>query len=81
MDGKIKITLNILTIAPLAINVQSELIISMLEYKPTPKVAAKNVKALTTMDFALVWQAIATASLFPAPASRSLRYLVVINIA
>ena len=49
-----KITLNILIIAPLAINVQSELIISILEYSPTPKVAAKKVRALTTMDFALV---------------------------
>lgn len=70
-----------LIIAPLAIRVQSELIISMLEYIPTPNVAAKNVRALTRMDFALVWQATATASLFSAPALLSLRYLVVISIA
>ena len=36
-------------------------IISILEYNPTPKVAAKNVRALTTIDFALVWQAMSTA--------------------
>ena len=54
IEGRMKITLNILIIAPLAINVQSELIISILEYSPTPKVAAKKVRALTTMDFALV---------------------------
>lgn len=45
-----KITTNILIIAPLAIREHRELIISIFEYIPTPNVAAKKLKALTIMD-------------------------------
>ena len=45
-----KITVIILTIAPLAISVQRELIISTFEYTPTPKVAAKKDSALIMTD-------------------------------
>ena len=44
-----KIT-NILIIAPLAIRVHNELIISISDTIPTPAVAAKNVNALVTID-------------------------------
>ena len=47
--------------APLAINVQSELIIFMFEYKPTPNVAAKKDIAETSMDLALAFTASDTA--------------------
>ncbi|MCL0202072.1 hypothetical protein M2T62_30415, partial [Klebsiella pneumoniae] len=81
MDGNMKITDTILISAPLAISVQRELIISMFEYNPTPKVAAKKDNALTTIDFTLLWHAIVTASLFSTPSYRSFLYLVVISIA
>ena len=54
MEGRTKITVTILIRAPLAISVHRELIMSMLEYSPTPKVAAKKDNALTTMDFMLL---------------------------
>ena len=41
-DGSTNITTIILTIAPLAISEQREPIISTLEIRPTPNVAAKN---------------------------------------
>lgn len=50
MAGKIKITTHMLMRAPLAIKMHSELIISILEYMPTPKVAAKKLRALTNTD-------------------------------
>ena len=81
MDGRVKITDTMLISAPRAIRVHRELIISMLEYRPTPKVAAKKDKALTRIDFTLLWQAMATASFFYIPSNRSLRYLVVISMA
>ena len=81
MEGSIQITDTILISAPRAIRVQSELIMSILEYRPTPKVAAKKDNALTTMDFTLIWQAIVTASFYSTPARRSFLYLVVIRIA
>ena len=67
--------------APLDISTHRELIMSMLEYNPTPKVAAKNDSADTMMDFALVSTASQTASFFSMPAVRFLRNLVVIRIA
>lgn len=51
IDGKIKITVNMLIIAPRDINIQRDEIISIFEYNPTPTVAAKNPKALTIIDF------------------------------
>ena len=48
--GRIKITTNILIIAPRDINEQSELIMSIVEYNPTPKVAAKKLNALPITD-------------------------------
>ena len=64
MDGRIKITHAIDISAPLAINVQRELIISIFEYKPTPNVAAKNDIAETSMDLALALTASDTALCF-----------------
>ena len=49
-DGSMNITTSRLTMAPLAISVHSELIISMSEYMPTPNVAAKKLSALTTTE-------------------------------
>ena len=62
-----RITAAMLISAPRAIRVHRELIISILEYKPTPKVAAKKDSALTIMDFMLLWQASATAVIFSTP--------------
>ena len=67
MEGKMKITDTILISAPRAIRVHNELIISMLEYHPTQKDAAKQDNALTTMDLTLLWQATVTASRFSIP--------------
>lgn len=50
MLGRIKITTIILMIAPRAISIHNEPIISMLEYNPTPNVAAKKLSALTMID-------------------------------
>ena len=49
-EGSINNTTNMLISAPRAIKVQRELIISISEKSPTPKVAAKKLKALTIMD-------------------------------
>ena len=49
-DGSMKITTNILIIAPRAISVQSEPIISTEAIHPTPNVAAKKPSALTIID-------------------------------
>lgn len=70
--GNIHITQNILTMAPLAINRQRELIISILEYTPTPNVAPKNVHALTITDFIVAVRASFAASFFSFPLARSL---------
>ena len=67
--------------APLDINVHNELIISMLEYMPTPNVEAKNASALTMTDFALSLTASVTAFLTGTPAVRLRLYFVVIRIA
>ena len=50
MDGRMKITTNILMIAPRAIRIHRELIISILEYMPTPKVAAKKLAEAAKTD-------------------------------
>ena len=50
IDGNTKITTIILIIAPLAIRIHSELIMSIFEYSPTPIVAAKKLNALTMID-------------------------------
>ena len=44
IDGNTKMTTIILMIAPLAINIHNELIISIFEYNPTPIVAAKETQ-------------------------------------
>ena len=66
MDGRMKITTNILMIAPRA-RIQRELIISILEYMPTPKVAAKKLSALTMIDWMELRSAVAIASFLSAP--------------
>ena len=55
-----------LMIAPRAISEQSELIISIFEYNPTPNVAAKKLSALTITDCIELRSAV-TASSFFAP--------------
>ena len=57
-DGRIKITVNILIIAPRAIRLQRAEIISMSEYSPTPNVAAKNPSADTITELMEVESAI-----------------------
>ena len=79
--GSIKATTRKLMIAPLASSTHRELIISMLEYKPTPKVAAKKLSALTNTDWMEPSSADATASRFDAPPYRAFLYLFVIRIA
>ena len=54
-------------IAPLAIRIHSELIISIFEYNPTPIVAAKKLSALTMIDCADAQCAVVIASYFSAP--------------
>ena len=81
MDGRTKITTSILISAPLAIKLHKELIISMFEYRPTPKVAAKNPKALTKTDWMDLDKASVTASLFSIPLYLFFLYLFVIRIA
>ena len=51
MAGNIQITTIVLIIAPLDSRVQIELIISISEYIPTPKVAAKKLTPLIKIDF------------------------------
>ena len=70
--GRTQITMTILTIAPRASNVQIELIISILEYRHTPNVAAKKHRPLVTIDLILVLCAIAIASFLFAQFRRSL---------
>ena len=69
--GKMKITTNILMIAPRAIKEHRDAIMSTLEIKPTPKVAAKNPNALTTIEGMEVYNAICTASFLVLPSKRS----------
>ena len=81
IDGNTKMTTIILMIAPLAINIHNELIISIFEYNPTPIVAAKKLSALTMIDCADARCAVVIESYFSAPCLRSLLYLVVMSIA
>ena len=67
--------------APLASSMHNALIMSMLEYRPTPKVAAKKLSALTATDCMEPLTAAVTASFFYAPRLRSRLYLFVIRIA
>ena len=80
-DGSMKITTNILIIAPRAISVQSEPIISTEAIHPTPNVAAKKPSALTIIDGIDVERAIWIASFLAYPWLLSFFYLVVIRIA
>jgi len=66
-DGSMKITTNILIIAPRAISVQSEPIISTEAIHPTPNVAAKKPSALTIIDGIDVERAIWIASFLAYP--------------
>ncbi len=68
-------------IAPLDIKVQSEPIISILEYAPTPNVAPKKHKPLTAIEPIDVPNASSTASCFALPCFLADTYLVVIKIA
>ena len=68
-------------IAPLAMREQRELIISIFEYIPTPKVAAKKLNALTMIDWIDPSSAVVIASFFSAPLLLALLYLFVIRIA
>ena len=69
--GRKNTTQNILTIAPLAISMHIELMISMSEYTATPKVAAKSPSPLTIIDGIDVESAVLTASVLPRPDVRS----------
>ena len=80
-DGSMKITTNILIIAPRAISVQSEPIISTEAIHPTPNVAAKKPSALTIIDGIDVERAIWIASFLAYPWLLYFLYLVVIRIA
>ena len=80
-DGSINITTNILMIAPRAMSIHNDEIISTLAIIPTPKVAAKNPRALTITYGIDVPSAIDMASFLLSPAALSLLYLVVIRIA
>ena len=79
--GNTKITHNILTMAPRAIRLHIELIISISEYTATPKVAAKKPNALTIIDGIDVSNAVVTEFFLSFPSERSRLYLVVINMA
>ena len=79
--GSTRSTTHILISAPLAIRLQSDAIMSMLDISPTPNVAEKKLRALTITDFMLVDKAILVASFLSCPAVLSLIYLVVIRIA
>ena len=68
-------------IAPRAIIVQSEAIISTLAIIPTPNVAAKKPSALTIIDGIDVPSAIYIDSFLVFPAALSLLYPVAIRIA
>lgn len=80
-EGRISITTNMLMMAPLAINMHKDEIISMLASIPTPNVAAKNPSALTIIEGIDVARAMVTDSFLVLPAYLSLLYLVVISIA
>ena len=71
--GRNSNTAHMLISAPLAINRHRELIISIFEYIPTPKVAAKKLKADTMMERMLELWAIWMDSFlfFPEPRSFS----------
>ena len=68
-------------IAPLAMREHKELIISILEYTPTPNVAAKKLNALTIIDWIEPSSAVVIDSFLSAPLERALLYLFVIRIA
>ena len=80
-DGNMQMTTAILINAPLDIRLHSELIMSMSEYIPTPKVAAKKQNALIIMELIEAESAFSTASFFAFPWLLSLRYLVLIRMA
>ena len=79
--GRINATTTKLINAPLARSIHKELIISILEYIPTPNVAAKKLNALTMTDCKELSNAVLTASRFSAPWFLALLYLFVIRIA
>ena len=60
--GTINITTNILIIAPLAINLHKEPIISIVDTIPTPNVAPKKHIPLTTIELTEFSNALLTAS-------------------
>ena len=70
-DGSTMRTVAIEIIAPRAISRQSDEIMLILEYRPTPNVAAKNENAETMILVNDVLWAIMTASPFVFPAARS----------
>jgi hypothetical protein len=79
--GRTKITDNILIIAPRAISIHIELIISISEYTATPNVAANRPIPDTMIDGTDAARAVVIDSLLFAPPIRSLLYRVVIKIA
>ena len=68
-------TFALLIIAPLAISEQRELIMSISEYSPTPKVAAKKQNALIIMELIDVESAVVTASCFAFPRLAKTKWL------
>ena len=77
--GRINATTIRLIRAPLARSIHKELIISILEYNPTPNVAAKKLNALTMTDCKELSNAVLIASRFSAPWFLALLYLFVIK--
>ena len=70
--GRMKITDTMLTTAPRAISIHMELIISISEYRATPKVAANRPMPETMMEGIEVVSAVWTAALLSAPLTRSI---------
>ena len=79
--GSIKITINILTIAPRAISLHIELIMSISLYMATPNVAANNPIPETIIEGIEAASAVRIEIFLSFPSIRWDLYLVVIKIA
>ena len=79
--GKTVSTVTMLMIAPLAIKLHKEPIISIFEYIPTPNVAPKKHNALTIIDWIDVSKASSIAWCLSFPSILAVLYFVVIKIA
>ena len=79
--GRMNTTLRTLMMAPRAISIHMELMISISEYSATPKVAANSPIPDTRIDGMEVASAVVTAARQSAPERRSVLYRVVIRMA